>query len=330
MTMKWQPTLIDISEEDWDVIIVGTWQMKEVLEAVAPDYPGNKYILFDSSVDYEGDKYSNIYSILYKQNEGSFLAGALAARITTSDLPKADNSKKIIGFLGGMDVPVINDFLVGYIEGAQYIEPDIKVATSYVGDFFNAAKGKEMVLAQYNLGSDIVFNVAGQAGLGALDAAKEKDRYAIGVDSDQAMLFKDSDPDKANLILTSVLKRVDMSLYRAIDLELKGELKWGEAEELGLKEESIGFAKNEFYEKLVPEDIRKEIDDLEKDIIDGKIEVTSAIGMDTDELNKIRNKRKAVRRESCGGLKEEHYGRDYSHGRHYKGLSKRSGGKQSS
>lgn len=97
--------------------------------------------------------------------------------------------------------------MVGYIQGAQYVDPEVKVAVSYAGDFVNPAKGKELSLIQYNSGVDIIFNVAGGTGLGIFDAAKEKTKYAIGVDSDQAMLLKDTDNDKANLIVTSAIKR---------------------------------------------------------------------------------------------------------------------------
>lgn len=285
---KWEPTLVDVSEQDWDIIIVGTWQMQEILEKVAPQYPDKKYFIFDSSVDYTKGKLDNVYSIQYKQNEVSFLAGVVAAKVTTSNMPLA-NPQKIIGFLGGMDTPVINDFLVGYIQGARYVDPDIKVAISYIGDFSNAAKGKEMALAQYNLGADIGFNVAGQAGLGQLDAAKEKNKYAIGVDSDQAMIFKDSDPAKANLIVTSALKRVDNSLLRAVKMYKEGKLAFGKAENLGLSEEAVGLADNEFYEKLLSEDIRKEVKDLADKIASGEIKVDTAFGMDTAKLNELRN-----------------------------------------
>ena len=218
---KWEPTLLDVSEEDYDIIIVGTWQITEMLEAAAPMYPDNKYVIFDTAVNYAGGDFSNVYSIGYKQNEVSFVAGALAAKVTVSDMPLA-NKDKVVGFLGGMDIPVINDFLVGYIEGVQYVDKDIKVAISYIGSFSDSPKGKEMALAQYNQGADIGFNVAGQAGLGQLDAAKDVQRYAIGVDSDQALIFVDSDPEKANLITTSALKRVDNSLFRAVTMHMEG------------------------------------------------------------------------------------------------------------
>lgn len=285
---KWRPTLEDVSDEDWDIIIVGTWQMQEMLQEIAPLYPEKKYIIFDTAVDYENFELENVYSINYKQNEGSFLAGALAAKVTNSDMELANPDKKI-GFLGGMDIPVINDFLVGYIEGAQYVDEDIQVEISYIGNFDDSAKGKELALAQYGMGVDIGFNVAGQAGLGQLDAAKEQGRYAIGVDSDQALLFAESDADKANLIVTSMLKRVDNSLVRAIDLHFEGTLPYGSAENLGFAEGAVGLADNEYFNTLVSEELRGELKDLEDKIINGEITVSTAIGMSTEELNEIKD-----------------------------------------
>lgn len=285
---KWEPTLQDVSEEDWDIIICGTWQMVEMLQDIAPEYPEKRYIIFDSGVDYSLGNLDNVYSIGYKQNEASFIAGALAARMTSTGQPLS-NDEKLIGFLGGMDIPVINDFLVGYIEGAQYIDPATKVAISYIGSFSDSAKGKEMALAQYNLGVDIGYNVAGQAGLGQLDAAKDVNRYAIGVDSDQAAIFIESDPEKAELITTSVLKRVDNSLLRAIGLHMEGTLKYGSMEVLGFSDDCVGLAENEIYQKVVPAEIRKELADIEEKIIAGDIVVSSAFGMSTEELNNLRN-----------------------------------------
>ena len=284
---KWEPTLIDVSEGDWDVIVLGTWQMTEALQKVAKEHPAKKYVIFDTAVDYSLGL-SNVYSILYSQNEASFLAGALGSLVTTSSMPLA-NKQKVIGFLGGMDIPVINDFLVGYIEGARYIDPAVKVAISYIGSFDDSAKGKEMALAQYAQGADIGYNVAGQAGLGQLDAAKDVKRYAIGVDSDQAAIFATSDADKANLITTSVLKRVDNSILRAIQLHVKGIAPYGKAETLGFAEECVGLAKNDIYMKVVPAEIRTKLDDIEKKIVAKEIKVGTAFSLSTEDLNKIRN-----------------------------------------
>lgn len=284
---KWEPTLQDVSEEDWDIVICGTWQMVEMLQDIAPDYPEKRYVIFDSGVDYSLGNLGNVYSIGYKQNEASFIAGALAARMTSGQA--LSNDEKMVGFLGGMDIPVINDFLIGYIEGAQYVDAATKVAISYIGSFSDSAKGKEMALAQYNLGVDIGYNVAGQAGLGQLDAAKDVNRYAIGVDSDQAAIFVDSDAAKAELITTSVLKRVDNSLMRAIDLHMEGKLPYGDMEVLGFSEDCVGLAENDIYERVVPADIRSELAEIEKKIVSGDIVVGSAFGMTTEDMNSLRN-----------------------------------------
>lgn len=285
---KWEPALMDVSEQDWDIIIVGQFSMKEYLEKAAKEYPEKKYFIFDSSVNYDNGNYENVYSIEFKTNEASFLAGNLAAKLTGLDIPNM-NEEKTIGFMGGQDIPLINDFLIGYIQGAKYADEDTKVAISYVGSFRDSAKGKEIALAQYNSGADINFNCAGQAGLGLLDAAKMTEKYAIGVDADQSMMFKDSDPQKSEYICTSVLKNLDKALLRAVKKHLDGTLEYGKTEVLGLKEDAVGLADNEYYQKIVPENIRKEISELQQKIINGEIKVDTAIGMDNSKINEIRN-----------------------------------------
>ena len=274
---RWEPDLAQLCEGDWDLIIAGTWQLQEALEKYAPQYPKKKFITYDTTVTYSKGGLDNVYSILYKQNEGSFLVGTLAAMVTNSSMPLA-NKQKVVGFLGGMDIPVINDFKVGFEQGVKYVDPSIQVLVSYVGSFQDAAKGKELMMAQYDQGADIGFNVAGQAGLGLLDAAKDKKRYAIGVDSDQYLLFKDSDPVKASFIVTSMQKNVDNSLYRAIKGTLDGTIKYGAAEALGFKEGGISLSENENYLKLVPAAMRAKIADIQKKLVSGAIKVDTAFG----------------------------------------------------
>jgi basic membrane protein A len=274
---RWEPDIAQLAESEWDVIIAGTWQLQEILEKLAPQHKDKKFITYDTSVDYSKGGLDNVYSILYKQNEGSFLVGALAAMVTTSKLPLA-NSQKVVGFLGGMDISVINDFKVGYEQGAKYVDPATRVLVSYAGSFSDSAKGKELILAQYEQGADIAFNVAGETGLGLLDAAKDKKRYAIGVDSDQYQLFKETDPEKASYIVTSMMKNVDFSLFRAIKGTLDGTIPYGEAEALGIKEGGVGVANNENYMKLIPEDMRNKVKDLEDKILKGEIVVDTAFG----------------------------------------------------
>ena len=274
---RWEPDITQLAEGDWDIVIAGTWQLQEYLEKIAPAHPEKKFFTYDTSVDYSKPGLDNVYSILYSQNEASFLVGALAAMITTSDMPLA-NSDKVVGFLGGMDIPVINDFKVGFEEGVKYIDPSVNVLVSYAGAFSDPAKGKELTLAMFDQGADITFNVAGETGLGGIDAAKEKDKYTFGVDSDQYQLFKDTDPEKASHIVTSMMKNVDLSIYRAIKMHIDGTLKYGAAEVLGLDKDGVGLAENENYDKVVPKEFRDKVMDIQKKIVSGEIKVGTAFG----------------------------------------------------
>jgi basic membrane protein A len=277
---KWEPALRDLCEEKHDIVICGTWQMQALVTKVAPDYPNQKIIVYDTSMDYAADTkgaFKNIYSMEYKQNEGSFLAGVLAAKMSKSGK---------IGFVGGMDNTVILDFLVGYIQGAKAVNPAIKVIPSFVGNFSDTAKAKELTFAQHQMGADIVFSCASNAGEGTLQASKEHGKLVIGVDSDQAMLYKDSDPALANLIASSMLKRVDQSILLAVKAAKEGTLAWGTRVALGINEGCIGLADNEIYQKVVPADVRAAIDDYSSKIKSGEIKVDTAFGMEQDALKK--------------------------------------------
>ena len=276
---KWLPTLHDYADNpEWDIIIVGTPEMRGPLIEVAPLYPDKKFFVFDQDLDFGAGELANVYSIMYKQNEGAFLAGAVAARLSET---------KIIGFLGGADNPIVNDFLIGYIEGAKYVEKDIKVVISYVGSFENRPKGQELALSQYQQnGVDIGFNVAGISGLGQIDAACEVEKFALGTDLDQALIFGEA---AANYIPTSVLKNVDLSILRAIELHLEGDLVYGDVETLGLTEDGVGLAHNEYYQKLVPQEVRDEVERLAEMILNGEIEVGSSFGKTNAEIQAIKD-----------------------------------------
>ncbi|MBS4536768.1 BMP family ABC transporter substrate-binding protein [Clostridium sp. D2Q-14] len=279
---KWEPTFVDVSEGDWDIIISGN-DTTELMNEIAKEYPDKRYINFDTFIEETPD---NVYSMFYSTNEVSYLAGALASLVTTSEMELA-NSENTIGFLGGADTPGINDFLVGYIEGAQYVDPEIKVLVSYAGNFTDPAKGKELGIVQYNSGVDISFNVAGGTGLGLMDAANEEDAYAIGVDSDQAMLFKDSDPEKAERIVSSAVKRIDIAIFNAVEKHIAGELEYGTHNEMGVAEEAVELAKNEYYEEL-PQEIKDRIKEIEEKIKSGEITVGTAFGISTEKIEELR------------------------------------------
>lgn len=279
---KWQPGLLDLADGGYDIIIVGTWQMETYVQEAAALYPDTKFIIFDTTVPFEDGKNTNVYSIQYKQNEGSYIAGYLAAKMSKTG---------VIGGVGGMNIPVINDFFVGYIEGAKAANPEIKVALSYIDSFTDSAKGKELALAQFNTKkADIIFQVAGNAGMGVLEAAAEAGFLGIGVDSDQATLLNEAgNKAVADVIPTSVLKDVGASLKRAIDLASEDKVPWGTNETLGFEANSVGIAKNAWYESMVSAELRAELETVEADIRSGKIVVGTAMGMDDATLQALKD-----------------------------------------
>lgn len=280
---KWEPTFLEASEGDWDIIISGN-DTTELMNNIAEQFPDKRYMNFDTFMEETPD---NVYAMFYSTNELSFLAGALAGLVTKSNMEKA-NAENVIGFLGGMDIPGINDFLVGYIQGAQHVNPDIKILISYAGIFTDPAKGKEIGLVQYQSGIDVCFAAAGGTGLGLIEAAAEKGKYVIGVDSDQAMLFKDTDPKKAEALITSAVKNIDLAIFNAVKAHLDGTIEYGTYNKLGIKEQGVGLADNEYY-KNVPQEIRDEVQALAEQVANGEIKVVSAFGMEQEELDRMRD-----------------------------------------
>lgn len=278
-TSKYYPALVDMCEQDYDLILTISSNNDDALVQAAEEYPDQKFINLDDELT---DPPANVYIMGTKNNEMSFLAGAAGA------LKAAELGEDKIGFVGGMDIPGINEFLVGYIEGAQAINPDIKVATSYVGSFTDTAKGKENALLLYNSGLSVIFAAAGQSGLGVIDAAVEQGKFAIGVDSDQAEALKDSQPDMANVIITSAIKNISDNAVKAVDRAMKGEIPYGTREVFGIAEGAVGIAENEFYEKLLNEEDRAKVEELKQQVIAGEVEMTPTTGITTDKVNEIR------------------------------------------
>ncbi|NML75675.1 BMP family ABC transporter substrate-binding protein [Rhizobium sp. S-51] len=284
---KWLPTFQDVSEQDYDLIVACTFEISDIMTEVAPEYPDKTYVLIDGVMPYDKGDYGNVYSVVYKQNEGSYLAGILAAGLL-KDGTIAASMGSSLGFLGGMDIPVINDFLVGYIEGARSVEPNVKVAISYAGSFNDAAKGKELALAQYRAGTAIGFNVAGLTGIGQIAAAKDTGKWALGVNSDQELIFKESDPEMAARVASSMLKKVDVTLARAYDLYVDGKLPVGATEAIGLKEDAVGLAEDGNMASLASAGLKQKIADAKAGIISGAIKVSSGFAVDPAALEALR------------------------------------------
>lgn len=278
-TSKYYPALVDMCEGGYDLILTISSNCDDALIQAAEEYPDQKFINLDDEM---AEPPANVYIMGTKNNEMSYLAGAAAA------LKAAELGESTIGFVGGMDIPGINEFLVGYIEGAQAINPDIKVATSYIGSFTDTAKGKENGLLLYNSGLSVIFAAAGQSGLGVIDAAVAQGKFAVGVDSDQAEALKDSKPEMANVIITSAIKNIPDNAVRVVEQAMKGEVPYGTREVFGIAEGAVGIAENEFYEKLLSAEDRDKIEELKQQVMAGTVEMTPTIGITTDKINEIR------------------------------------------
>jgi basic membrane protein A and related proteins len=266
---KWQPGLADAADSDYDVIIAGTFDMTPYIVELAPQYPDTKFIDFDDSPDFSACDCSNILSVMYGTSTAGYLAGYAAAKLSKTG---------ILGTIIGMEFPTVTDFKVGFDQGAKDANPNIEILNAVAGTFSDPAKGKEIGLAQLGQNADIIFPIAGSTGIGALQAIKEAGggKLAVGVDSDQATIFAaGGDQAQADVIFTSVEKKVGESLFLALKGTIDGTQEYGKRVLLGLKDGAVGISKNAQYEKLVPADLRAEIDSLEAKIVSGEITVAT-------------------------------------------------------
>jgi len=238
-------------------IVVGIgFSQASGMEKVAKEFPSTKFAIIDAVVDLP-----NVQSIVFKEHEGSFLVGMAAAM--------ASKTGKV-GFVGGMDIPLIRKFALGYDEGAKYVNPKIDVFQNMTGTtpaaWNDPTRGGELARSQFDRGADVVYAAAGATGLGVLQAAKDKGRLAIGVDSNQNYLHPGT-------ILTSMVKRVDLAVYEAFKTTKDGTWKSG-LRNLGVAEGGVGYALDQHNRGLITAEMERRLAQARADIIAGKIKVT--------------------------------------------------------
>lgn len=267
---EWESNFVAMAADGYDLVICISTQFQEIMTKHAPDFPDTKFALIDGVVEGE-----NIVSSTFAQNEGSFLAGAAAALFTTHDEIEGVNPEKVIGWVGGMDIPVLADFFTGYSQGAKYIDPNVTILKSFAGSFNDPLKGKELTIAQYSQGADVVMNVAAGTGTGILEAAKEEGKFAIGVDLDQDSVYPGS-------VLTSMLKRVDVATYLAITSVINGTYRGNTTTYLDVSNGGVGLTDMSVMKETLgdkfPEDILVKLDEIVKKIKSGEIMVASYEG----------------------------------------------------
>jgi len=290
----WETTLYRVSQQNYDLIICATTQMRESLQKVSQKYTDKHYIIFDSEIeDNHAADYPNVHSILFRQNEGGFLAGVLAASMAngTSGMSDPVTASGIVGFIGGMRNDIIYDFAVGYAQGIIYENnldtSSVSLMNSFVGNFNDSTQAKALANVQYSNGADVIFACASQAGLGVIDSAQTNSKYVIGVDSDQYAYYADTNPTRASLIVTSVLKKVNIVIYNSVVSYMQGELEFGVLMSYGLSDGIIDLAMNENYEAKVPQTLREKINTLKQQIIAGELDVNSRYDYTLDEIDNL-------------------------------------------
>ena len=239
-----------------DLVIAVGFLMKDALEQVSTEFPESHFAIIDAVVDEP-----NVASLVFSEHEGSFLVGAIAGLVSETGT---------VGFIGGMDIPLIHKFEVGYAEGARHVDPDIEVLVAYAGSgpeaFHDPVKGKSLALSQFSRGADIIFQAAGSTGNGVIDAAVERGLFAIGVDANQNYMAPGN-------VLTSMVKRVDVAVFDIIREVVEKRFSGG-VHVYGLEVDGVGYALDEHNEGLLSEDILTRVDAVKQDIIAGRIEVT--------------------------------------------------------
>ena len=258
----WRQNLEAVSNSgDWNVVFTGP-NMHDNLADVAPQHPDQKYVFFDDELDQP-----NVLSVKYAQNEGSYLAGVLAAvaATDTANFPLSSGEPKI-AVVAGMDLPVIQDFILGFRQGAATVNPDIDVQVIFIGNFNDAQKAYDLTKTAIDNGANVVFNVAGPAGLGILKGAADSKKYAIGVDSDQNGLHPDN-------VIASMIKQIGNSIYDSIKQIQDGKAEFGTLKVYGLANEGVGLIYND---KLVPADVKAKVDEAKAKVVSGELKVDTA------------------------------------------------------
>ena len=284
---KWLSTLYEVTESgEYDLIIVGTYQMPDYLKEVATKNPDQKYLIYDDTT-YVGQN-ANVVNMSFKQNDMGYLIGVFAAAMTTDTNVKNINADAVLGFVGGVDSPVINDFLYGFIKGAQSVNKDIKIDTRYTNNYVDTAIAKEYGLSMINDNKcDIIWGVAGNAGNGAAEAALSTGKaWFIGVDSDQEQTLS---KDLAAITLTSGLKNIGDSLVWFFDQWDAGKTHWGKEVNLGIAEGGVGIVTDKNFKTYASDATKKAVEDAQAKILSGEIKVPSAIGDTTKAVETLRD-----------------------------------------
>ena len=253
------------SDAGFGLVVDLEYSHGDALASVAKDYAGTDYVILN-----QVKPGANVASVLFQEQEGSYLAGALATLVAEDKSIKGMNGKPVIGVIGGTKSVGIDKFIVGYIQGARAVDPKAEVKVAYSNNFGDPAIGLQMAKAMFDGGANVVYQVAGGTGLGVIQAAKESGHFAIGVDTDQDGIAPGS-------VLASMVKRTDVAVETVVKDYADGKFPGGKTVTLGLKEDGVGLSPMKFTHDMIPAATLAKVDGLKADILSGKIKVWNAV-----------------------------------------------------
>lgn len=248
---------------EYSLIFLMGWELANALEVVSKSFPTQKFVFVDGVLDNP-----NVYYVNFAEEQGSFLVGAMAAMMTTRTDIKYINTNKIVGFVGGRDIPVIRNFLNGYQQGVRYIDSSIEVREVFTGSFDDPARGNELAQSLYSANIDIIYSVAGPSGEGVLQAAGISKKYAVGVDVDQCA-------SAPGYIAGSMLKRADIGVYDMVEQYVKNpDIKPG-VFTYDIIKGGVQLCNDDYMKEIVPKNILDNLELIKQRVIDGEIKIES-------------------------------------------------------
>ncbi len=250
------PNLSSLANQDYDLVIAVGFLMADAVDTVAKRYPDVNFAIIDYAQETLKSKPANVRGLLFEEQEAGYLVGYLAGLVTKQEA----GSRQVIGSVGGLKIPPVDRYIAGYQAGAKAANPEIETLNAYSQDFVDQAKCKEVALDQIGRGARVIFQVAGQCGLGALSAAEEKNVRGIGVDADQAYLGKH--------VLTSALKKVDVAVFQTIQAVQDGSFQGGENTVFDVASGGVGLGE---VASDVPADLVSQVNKVQDAIAAGTI-----------------------------------------------------------
>ena len=284
-TSIYQSTLETAADSgEYDLIVTGFGSMVEALCNTAKEYPDQKFLLFDAAINYAENDVPNCVSVQALGNQGGFLAGALAALLTSSEDAEYANDKKVVGFIGATESTAILDFFFGYVDGVKYVDEETEILYSFVGSQTDSALTQELAIAQNGTDADVIF-AATNSDLAVADAATDKGFYAICCDTDEAASIAGTNADEAAHIVTSVIKDYKGMVYPMLEQIGNGTVAWGTHSYISYAQGGVRLADNEWFKAAVPAAVMEQYEKVVADLAAGNLSVSTAYGADEAAVN---------------------------------------------